>query len=256
MTFASTVDSWVKCFKPNPRARIRVLCFPYAGGGASIFRSWSELLPPEVEACAVQLPGREDQLRQAPFTQLSLLEQTLAQVLEPYLHIPLVLFGHSMGGLISFELARQLRRQRQPTPVHLFVSGHHAPQLPDPNPPIHQLPDPAFVAELRRLNGTPETVLQNSELMEVFLPVLRADFAICETYKYSIEAPLDCPLSVFGGLRDDRVSRDELAAWRSQTSASFTLDMFPGNHFFLESERAIFVRALAQHLQQHLRRTD
>jgi medium-chain acyl-[acyl-carrier-protein] hydrolase len=138
----------------------------------------------------------------------------------------------------------------------LFISGHRAPQLPDPNPPIHQLPDPAFVAELRRLSGTPETVLQDSELMEVFLPLLRADFAICETYKYSIEAPLDCPLSVFGGLRDDRVSRDELAAWRSQTSASFTLHMFPGNHFFLESERAIFLRTLAQHLQQHLRRID
>lgn len=221
-----------------------------------MFRSWSELLPPEVEACAVQLPGREDQLRQTPFTQLSLLEQTLAQVIEPYLRIPLVLFGHSMGGLIGFELARQLRRQRQPTPVHLFVSGHRAPQLPDPNPPIHQLPDPAFVAELRRLNGTPETVLQNSELMEVFLPLLRADFAICETYEYSIEAPLDCPLSVFGGLRDDRVHRDELAAWHSQTSASFTLHMFPGNHFFLESERAIFLRALVQHLQQHLTRID
>lgn len=254
MTTTLTLNSWVTCPKPNPQARLRLFCFPYAGGGASIFRTWPDDLPAQIEVCPVQLPGRESRLKEPPFTRLLPLVQTLAQVLHPYLNMPLAFFGHSMGALISFELAHQLRRQYSLDPVHLFVSGRGAPQIPDLEPPIHHLPEAAFVEELRRLNGTPESVLQNAELMRLVLPILRADFAICETYVHSTQEPLDCPISAFGGLQDSEVSYDSLAAWRDQTNSSFTLKMFPGNHFFLHSARSLILSAVSQDLTRLLDR--
>jgi medium-chain acyl-[acyl-carrier-protein] hydrolase len=219
-----------------------------------MFRTWPDDLPPDIEVCPVQLPGRESRLKEPPFTRLKHLVQTLVPLLCPYLSIPFAFFGHSMGALISFELARQLRRRSGLSPVHLFVSGRPAPPIPAPDPPIHELPESAFVEELRRLNGTPESVLQNPELMQLVLPILRADFALSETFVYSTEDPLDCPISAFGGLQDGEVSHNDLAAWREQTHSSFTLRIFPGNHFFLQSARALILSAVSQELTRHLRR--
>ena len=243
-----TTHVWIHRAKPNPTARFRLFCFPYAGGGASIYHTWPEHVPAEIEVCPVQLPGRESRLRTPPFSQLLPLLQKLAQVLRPYLYMPFAFFGHSMGALISFELARQLRRQHDPGPVCLFVSAHRAPQIPALKPPIHQLSTAEFIEELRRLNGTSEAVLQDAELLPLLLPTLRADFAICETYTYATEEPLDCPIVAFGGLQDCEVSRNDLAAWRDQTQSSFRFRMVPGNHFFLHSARATLVRAVSQDL--------
>jgi medium-chain acyl-[acyl-carrier-protein] hydrolase len=151
---------------------------------------------------------------------------------------PFAFFGHSLGALISFELTRRLRRQKTPSPLQLFISGCRAPQIPNPDPPIHQLPDAEFIEELGRFNGTPQAVLDNPELMEVFLPLLRSDIGLWETYVYDHEAPLDCPISAFGGLADEEVSREELAAWRDQTRSSFSMQMFPGDHFFLNGKES------------------
>ena len=227
---------------------MHLFCFPYAGGAASTFCTWADGLPREVEVCPIQLPGRENRLREPPFTQLGPLVHALAQAMRPYLGKPFVFFGHSMGAAISFELARQLRRQGDPGPLYLFVSGSHAPQVPDPNPPIHHLPEAEFMEELRRLNGTPETVLRNAELMQLLLPLLRADLALHETYVYVPDDPLDCPISAFGGLKDQQVCRDDLAAWRDQTYGAFTLHMLPGDHFFLRSARGFLLRAISQEL--------
>jgi medium-chain acyl-[acyl-carrier-protein] hydrolase len=120
--------------------------------------------------------------------------------------------------------------------MQLFVSGHRAPQIPDPDPPIHQLPDAEFIEELRSFNGTPKAVLDNPELMEVFMPLLRSDIGLDETYVYDHEAPLDCPVTAFGGLEDEEVSREELAAWHDQTRSRFNIQMFPGDHFFLNDK--------------------
>jgi len=188
---------------------------------------------------------------------LGMMQHTITGWLPPlyYVHsirlditIPFAFFGHSMGALISFELARQVRRRSGLSPVHLFVSGHRAPQIPDLNLPIHHLPEVAFIEKLRCLNGTPESVLQNAELMQLVLPILKADFAICEKYIYSTEEPLDCPISAFGGLQDYKVSHDHLAAWHTQTSGCFTLGMFPGNHFFVQSARMQLLQAISQDL--------
>lgn len=250
----SKPDLWVTHLKRNPHARLRLFCFPYAGGGALVFRTWPESLPPEIEVCPVQLPGRENRLSEPPFTKLLPLVEKLAEVLCPYFDIPFCFFGHSMGGLISFELARHLRRQNAPAPVHLFVSGRTAPQLPDRDRMISHLPEPEFLEELRGLNGTPEGILQNAEFRELILPILRGDFAICETYEYTIEKPLACPISVFGGVEDGKVYRDDLEAWRNQTCGAFNLQMLPGDHFFLHSTRPLLLRAITRDLMRLLRR--
>jgi len=249
MTIATAFDSWIAFRKPNPQARLRLFCFPYAGTGASIFRTWSEGLPADVEVCPVQFPGRGTRLKETPFTELLPLVQALAQALVPLLDKPFAFFGHSLGALVSFELARQLRRQAGVQPVRLFVSADRAPQIPQRDRPIHALPDSEFLVELRRLNGIPEKVLEDVELMQVMLPVLRADFAVYETYVYSVEAPLNCPISIFGGLRDHRVSRDDLEAWRDQTSVSFSLQMFPGDHFFLNTTQPLLLQVLSEELR-------
>jgi medium-chain acyl-[acyl-carrier-protein] hydrolase len=191
-----------------------------------------------LRSALIQLPGRENRLRETPFAMLSSLIDALADVLYPYMDFPFAFFGHSLGSLISFELTRWLRRQKVPCPLQLFVSGCRAPQIPNPDPPIHQLPDVEFIEELRRFNGTPKAVLDNPELMEVFLPLLRSDMRLCETYVYDHEAPLDCPISAFGALEDEEVSREELAAWYDQTRSRFNIQMFPGDHFFLNGKES------------------
>jgi len=175
--------------------------------------------------------------------------RSLTETLTPYLDKPFAFFGHSLGVLVSFELVRQLRRERKCGPVHLFVSGHRAPQIPDPDPPIHALPDAEFLEELQRLNGTPQEMLENDELMKVVLPTLRADFRVAETYVYEAEPPLDCPISVFGGVRDPEVNREQLMAWRQQTTKTYSLQMFPGDHFFLHSSETALLRTLSAELE-------
>jgi len=245
-----TLNSWVICPKPNPQANLRLFCFPYAGGSALIFRPWSDRLPPYVEVCPIELPGRGRRLREPPLSQLNPLIQALAHALLPYLDKPFAFFGHSMGGLVSFELTRQLRRAYGLSPTHLFVSGRRAPQIPAREPPIHLLPDSLFLEELRQLNGTPDEVLANKELMQLLLPILRADFTALETYVYAPEPRLNCPLVIFGGLQDREVSCDALEAWREQTNAAFSLQMLPGDHFFLHSAQSLLLRTLSQTLHQ------
>jgi medium-chain acyl-[acyl-carrier-protein] hydrolase len=247
--------SWTNgvIYEPPSKTRLRLLCFPYAGAGASVFRGWATALPPGVELCPIQLPGRESRWREPPFTHLPSLIETLADVLKPLLTVPFAFFGHSMGAFISFELARQLRRSSALSPVHLFLSAARAPHIPDPHPPIHQLGDAEFVRALLRLNGIPVQVLQNAELMQLVLPSLRADLTLCETYKYYPEPPLHCPISAYGGQQDSKVAYPHLAAWRSYTRRAFTCRLFPGDHFFVISARTSFLRILSDELSARVK---
>lgn len=249
-----TSSAWVRVPTPTPNARLRLFCFPYAGGGASVFRSWSRMLPASLQVCPVQLPGREDRLREAPFTAMSALMEALVPAVQPFLDKPFAIFGHSLGAVVGFELARHLRRQGEAQPVRLFVSSSRAPQVPDPDPPIHTLPEPEFIDELRNLKGTPEEVFQHRELLDMMVPLLRADFAVLETYEYREAPPLDCPISALGGLDDDEVKRGELAAWRRQTTSAFTLRMFPGHHFFLRDTKNAVLRAIANDIAERVSR--
>ena len=254
MTRPPANDPWILRRPPNPDARLRLFCFPYAGGGASIFRTWQQSLPREVDVCPVQLPGRESRLREEPFDRLGPLVRTLAEVLEPYTDLPFAFYGYSNGALVSFELARELRRRGMRAPEHIFAAACPAPHLPDKDPPIHDLPDDEVVAEMRRLNGTPEEILENEELMRLLIPLLRADAAIHETYVHEEEEPLDVPITAIGGLDDPKAERGEMEAWRRHTRADFTLRMVPGDHFFIHTSQAMALRDLAQDLQGVLRR--
>jgi len=186
---------------------------------------------------------------QAPFTRLEPLVQALAEGLAPLLDKPFAFFGHSMGTLVAFELARHLRGQSVAGPTHLFVSAGHAPQTAARGHPIHSLPEEKLLDALRRLSGIPQAVLEDKDIMRIMLPVLRADLAVYETYSYLPERPLACPISSYGGLSDQRVSRDDMEAWRSQTSASFSLTMLAGDHFFLNASRPLLLQALSLELQ-------
>jgi len=248
----SSSNAWVVRPRPNPQARLRLFCFAYAGGGASVFYPWVNALPGDVEVCPIQLPGRQGRSAEPPFTRMEPLVEALAQSIEPYLEKPFAFFGHSLGTKISFELARRLRAQGAPLPGYLFFSGSNAPQIAMPALPIHDLPDGKFVETLRRFKGTPEELLQNEELLQVFFPILRADITLHETYRYIPGEPFDCPISAFGGLEDVEVSRDNLAAWQVHTRGAFTLRMFPGDHFFLRSARTPLLQAVAQDLTRIL----
>lgn len=254
MAIDATTKRWLRCPRPNAEARLRLFCFPYSGGSASSFRTWEYAMPSFVELCLVQLPGRENRMKEEPYRHVKPLVQELAQALLPAMTIPFAFFGHSLGALVSFEVARQLRRQGCLGPQLLLVSSHRAPHISDRDPHIHALPEKDFIEQLRRFNGTPESVLQDQELMRLVLPLLRADLEIYETYTYTREAPLDCAISAFGGLEDWRVSHEDLAAWKEQTHGSFSLRMFAGDHFFLHSLQEAVLQALSQDLR-HLMQT-
>ena len=249
-TAAPTLGSWIAGHEPNPQARLRLFCFPYAGGSALMFRIWSNALPADVEACPIQLPGRSTRLMERPFTDLSSLIQVLAQALSSLLDKPFAIFGHSLGALMGFELARQLRRQYGVSPARLFISAGCAPQIPRRGSPIHTLPAKEFLAEVRRLNGIPKEVVEHDELMEIVIPLLRADFALYEAYVYSAEPPLNCPISAFGGLQDRKVTHRDLEAWRDQTTGAFSLRMLPGDHFFLNTTQPLLLQMLSQELHR------
>lgn len=239
-----TTDRWTVVPRPNPDPRLRLICFPYAGGTATTYRSWSDVFPPDIEVQAVQLPGREWRLKEDLYTSVFSLVKDLAGVLDELFDAPFAFFGHSLGALVSFELARELRRRGRPLPERLFVSAHRAPQIPNPELNVHDAPQDAFVDGLRRLKGTPEELLANGELMELLLPTLRADFGMAETYEYTPEPPLDCPISAFGGLGDEVTDRPKLEPWAEHTTGEFTLRMMPGGHFFVEESRDFILRAV------------
>lgn len=243
---------WLAPTRPNPAASLRLFCFPYAGGSSFVFREWADRLPESIEVCAVQLPGRGRRLAEEPFVRFPPLLESLARSLWPLLDKPFVLFGHSLGATIAFELAQALSEQFELEPLHLFVAGRHAPHLPDQNPPTHHLPDDQFKEELRRLNGTSAEVLGHPELFEFVMPLLRADFELCETYQYTQREPLQCPITAFGGMADAFVSREQLTAWREHTTATFSLRMLPGDHFFIHSAESMLLQMLALELRNVL----
>ncbi len=240
---------WIKIPRQRPGAHSRLFCIPPAGRGASAFRAWPDYLPPSVEVNAVQLPGRENRIMEEPLSDVRSIVDRLAEIVEPELGARWAVFGHSMGALVAFELVRELRRRGSRPPEHLFASGFRAPQVPGRHPPIHTLTDDAFVAEVNlRYEAVPAEARANAELLELFLPGLRADVAVCDTYSYAEDAPLDLPIHAFGGDGDHHVTVADLEAWREQTTTSFELTLLPGGHFFVESARRDLLNALARKL--------
>jgi medium-chain acyl-[acyl-carrier-protein] hydrolase len=171
-----------------------------------------------------------------------------AETLQPLLEGSFAFFGHSMGAIISFELAHLLRHEHKRGPAHLFLSGRPAPHLIKEEPPTYDLPEAEFIEELKRMQGTSSEILEHPELMALLSPILRADLEVCQTYEYQPRPPLDCPITAFGGLQDEDISREQVEGWRDYTTSSFAMRMFPGNHFFLHRSAPVLLRMIAQDL--------
>lgn len=243
------MSAWIQLFKPQAQPRVRLVCFPHAGGGATAFRLWRERMPAHVELSAVQLPGRGGRLRETPIDSLPALTELITSELLPYLDRPYVFFGHSMGAVLALEVARAAMRAGREPPSHLFLSARRPPHLPRLEPDLHRLPDDAFLKVLgTRFGGVPAEVLQEPELLSLVLPALRADITALETFSPPEAEPLKCAITAYGGGEDRLVTVEQLHAWRSYTSGPFRVRQFPGGHFYLQSAQNELLSDIAAHL--------
>lgn len=233
------MSRWLPAAMPD--AGTRLFCFPHAGVGASTYRAWPRSLSQaDLGVLPVQLPGRENRMGEPALRAVEPVVEALVRCVADRLDRPYALFGHSMGALVAFEFARRLRELGAPPPVHLFVSGRIAPQLADPRQKLHDLPDAELCARLADLGGLPAAVLADPALLGLLLPLLRADLAVNENYRYRPAPPLPVPITAFGGEHDPKVTEAELRAWAEQTDDQFTAHLLPGGHFFVqESVRSL-----------------
>lgn len=240
---------WFPFTKFSLHARVRVFCLPYAGGNAAVYRPLMEHMPADIEVCPIELPGRATRIREQPFSHGSLLTSAIVQALRPHLDRPYAIFGYSLGALLALEVARQLRREQRPLPVHLFVAARHAAHLPSPHPTRYMRTDDELVDELRTMGGTPAEVLENEEILKFLLPFLRADFTVDDKYEHKPDPPLPCPITAFGGLEDPGVPRDTLEAWRIHSSGPCRVYLYPGGHFFINQNWGPMAQVLSSALQ-------
>jgi len=229
-------NSWVTCPAPNPAAKIRLFCLPFAGGGASAYRQWSKHFSPEIEVCPIQLPGRENRFSEPAIKNAQQLAQQLANQLQMYANKPFAIYGHSMGALLAFETTRVLQRQGLPMPEVLFLGAHRAAHRPPKRKPMHTLDDNAFIQKLQTFGGFPDEVLASKELVQFLLPTLRADFSLCDSYVFEADdAPLECPMSLFAGEFDEEVTPEDMTDWQIHCAQMAQLHRLDGGHFFLRS---------------------
>lgn len=239
-------NPWIHQVRENPSAKIRLFCFPFSGATAATYFPWTEILPSVIEVCPVQYPGHGNRMGEPLVHRMELMVDQAVQAFQESLDKPYITFGHSLGALLSFEFLHALRLKGYPLPKIMFVSGHGAPHLPDPNPPIHHLPDKEFLQTLKDLNGMTSEFFESQELMEMLVPVLRADFEICDYYQYKKITPFDFPIFAYGGLMDPFVHKNDLESWREHTTSAFNIRMFPGDHFYINHSRMHLLQMLAR----------
>lgn len=232
---------WVVPIRSSSRSALTLYCFSFAGGSAHIFRSWATGLATDVEIMAIELPGHGRRFAETLLTDVDETTQMLCAHLAHTVKQPFVFFGHSNGALLAYELACALQAKGLPMPRLLMVSGKRPPHVPHREPAFHQLPDGELIEKLREYEGTPDAVLQDHELMDALLPILRADFKMAHDYRYTQRQPLRCGIASLGGMKDPWVPADEVELWRELTVASFAHRIFSGGHFFIyDSARAVF----------------
>jgi surfactin synthase thioesterase subunit len=246
-------NEWLVGYGKMREVELRLFCFPYAGGGVRLFRDWPPHLPHQVEILSVQLPGRGSRMAADPVASWEQLLDGLAEAIAEFTDKPFAFFGHSLGGLLAFEMTRHLRRQGRPIPHGLFISACRAPHLlVPPKDPIHLLPDLALLERVKKWGGIPPEIFNYPEALSLFIRPLRGDLKLLETYQYREEDPLAIPLEVFGALQDTEVPEPLLAGWKVHTEERFLLTMVEGDHFFIEDRPEVLWRHLNDWARLHL----
>lgn len=241
-------DSWLIPVTPARTRGVRVICFPYAGAGASVYRSWSNFLDPQIECWAVQPPGRETRFIDDLLVDMADYVQQVARVIRALANDrPVFLFGHSLGALAAYETAVALTQSGVPL-EGLIVSGRQDPDTPSKRQAISHLNDAEFVRQMATYNGTPAEVLANAELLEILLPMIKSDFSMSEHYAGRSEYQLECPVIALGSRGDAWLDADAIDRWKSVTSGDFQVKWFDGDHFYLNHQ----TQALVQYLTQHV----
>jgi len=214
--------------------RATLFCFPFAGGGASAYNSWVQKMKDKVTVCPIQLPGREERIMEKPYNNMTDMLDELEETIWKCIRGPYAFWGHSMGGKIAYELERRMEK-RGKTAQCFLVSGSRIPSIPEPNP-IYHLPDDEFKKALGRFEGTPKEILENQELLDFFLPMLRADFTMDETYHDKKLTVLQSPIEAFGGRKDREADEEAMKEWRKYTKRAFHCHMFEGGHFYIREQ--------------------
>lgn len=244
-----TRAAWVINLRRRASVALRLVCFPFAGAGTTPFRPWVHAFPATVEVSAMCLPGREHRSAEPFATDLKAAAEQAASELAQLPPAPIALFGHSLGAILAFEVARALRRRGVDRVVHLWVSARPAPHLPTlRSDELHLLTDERLVATLREMGGTPAALFDDPEWVAFMLPIARADLVLHAGYRLDPEPPLACPITAFGGEDDPWVSAEQLAAWREHTTGGFAQQRFPGDHFYLSTAAPAVTAAIARAL--------
>jgi surfactin synthase thioesterase subunit len=249
MSPAEDRDLWIRRYHPSPGGDIDLYCFPHAGGAATTYRPLSVTLSPDIEVRAIQYPGRQDRRSEACAPEIGALADALFDVIgaavkaEPDRRF--AFFAHSMGAVVAFEVARRLQDASAPMPVRFFASGRRAPsRRREEN--VHLRGDREFIAEMRRLGGTDQRLIDDDELLMLMLPTVRSDYRAIETYVYAPGPPLNCPISVLIGDSDPRVTADEARAWADHTTGEIGFHTFSGGHFYLDPQRDQVARVIRE----------
>jgi medium-chain acyl-[acyl-carrier-protein] hydrolase len=237
-------ECWFRIYRRGRRPQLRLFCFPYAGGSAAVFDGWERALPADVDVFAIQAPGRADRFAEAPIADLREKVARLREAIVPFVDVPYVFIGHSNGALTAFELARTLQIAGSGQLRHLVMSAKRAPHLPRISPLLHALPYDELIEELRSLSATPPAMLANRELMDLCMPMLRADFALAEVGTIAREPRLRTRCTLFRGRRDERIPKDDMLAWREYIDGPVALAEFDGDHFFIDSQRHDVLRTM------------
>ncbi|HEV2636987.1 MAG TPA: alpha/beta fold hydrolase [Actinocrinis sp.] len=238
--------NWFRRLRPAAGAEHRLVCFPHAGGAATYFTPIARALAPQVDVVAVQYPGRQDRRNEPGIEDIGVLADRIYEIMRTWTSRPLALFGHSMGAVIAFEVARRLRRDNPTQALHLFASGRRAPHLYREES-VHLRDDAGIAAEVRSLGGTESQLLQDPEVLEMILPALRSDYRAVETYRYRPGGPPPCPITVLTGDQDPHTTIEEAREWDEHAQDPFELRVFSGGHFFLAGNAAEVLAILAKH---------
>jgi len=239
-------SKWFLISRPKPLARYRLFCFPYAGGSASAFLPWEDLLPAHIELVAIQPPGRANRLDESLLTSVVEIAEQLARAIPPLLDRPYLTYGHSMGSIVSFELLHLLKASSLPLPRRYFGAARQAPQVPRRIAPFYDYPLEEFKTELKRFGGTPDAVLENADLMEMLVPMLRTELRAAYAYRREPGEKLECDVSIFGGALDEIVLPQELPGWQEHFLKRMDFRLFEGSHFFMEDNKELVVGAICE----------